>query len=73
MSQERFAQPVSCERNESYYLKVIGNGNEQNYIKVHFVSYRPHPAEVLIHDGFRIRMVHRALLYVKENGAIDQE
>ena len=66
MGQSRYIQPKSCELNKTYYMKMGGNGTRVRYKKVRFLGYRPHPAEVLIHDGDRIRVIHRSILYLRK-------
>ena len=65
MEQDKYIQPDSCEMNRSYYVKTNGRGSGASYQKVRFLSYRPHPAEVLIHDGEKARVIHRCILYEK--------
>ena len=67
MGQERYFQPESCEIDKNYYIKTNGNGMGVVYQQVRFLSYRPHPAEVLIHDGDKIRVIHRSILFVKRS------
>lgn len=69
MEQDRYIQPKNCEKDKSYYIKISGNSVDGTYQEVRFLSYRPHPAEVLIHDGDRIRVIHRSFLYIKESGS----
>ena len=65
MEQDKYIQPDSCEMDRSYYIKTNGKGSESSYQEVRFLSYRPHPAEVLIHDGEKPRVIHRCILYAK--------
>ncbi len=65
MDRERYFQPDSCQINRKYYLKISENGSGPNYRQVRFISYRPHPAEVMVHDGTRSRVIHRVDLYQK--------
>ena len=67
MGQEKYIQPDRCEIDRSYYIKLNGEGSEASYQAVRFVSYRPHPAEILIHDGEKSRVIHRRILYAKES------
>jgi hypothetical protein len=67
MDPEGYYQPKSCEINQRYYLRVVKNGSEVNFQRVRFIGYCPHPAEILIHDGKRIKVVHRTFLYLKES------
>ena len=65
MNQDHYSQPKSCRAGGIYYLKISGANGKAEYKKVQFLSYRPHPAEVLVHDGQRPRVVHRRVLYLK--------
>ena len=67
MGQEGYFQPESCELDKKYYIKTNANGIGEVYQQVRFLSYRPHPAEVLIQDGDKIRVIHRSILFVKES------
>lgn len=68
MGQEKYIQPDSCEINKRYYIKLNGKGSDPRYQEVRFLGYRPHPAEVLVHDGEKSRVIHRCILYMKESG-----
>lgn len=68
MAQGRFIQPDSCEIDKQYYLRSNGNGSGVLYKEVRFLSYRPHPAEVLIHDGVKPRVIHRCFLFERVPG-----
>ena len=67
MEQDKYIQPDSCEMDRSYYVKANEKGSEASYQEVRFLGYRPHPAEVLIHDGEKTRVIHRCILYEKES------
>ena len=75
MSQDHYTQPKSCQANGIYYLKISASNGKAEYKKVRFLGYRPHPAEVLVHDGRKPRVVHRRFLYTKisANGGCSQE
>ena len=66
MRQGIFIQPASCQADGMYYLRINQNGFGWAYQRVKFLAYRPHPAEVLVHDGHKARVVHRRFLYCKE-------
>ena len=68
MSQDKFIQPESCTGEQRYYLKIAKNDRGSDFQEVRFIGYRPHPAEILIDDGHRVRMVHRYLIYIKLSG-----
>ena len=67
MGQEEYFQPESCELDKNYYLKTNGSTTGLVYRQVRFLSYRPHPAEVIIADGDKIRVIHRSMLFAKES------
>ena len=64
MAQELYIQPASLTRKGIYYRKINKNGSEAVFQQVTFLSYRPHPAEILIHDGEKPRVIHRRCVYV---------
>jgi len=55
----------SCISGSEYYLKIKSNNGISNYKKVVFLSYRPHPGEVLVRDGNKSRMVYRSDLFAR--------
>ncbi len=59
MSQSIFVRPEHCLEGESYYLRTRRSGAGDRYRQVRFISYRPHPAEVVVNDGEGPRVVHR--------------
>ena len=65
MGHSRYSQPESCRVGENYYGKIDQNGSGASYQPVRFLGYRPHPGEVLVHDGQRPRVIHRYYLYQK--------
>jgi len=58
----------SCISGSEYYLKIKSNNGISNYKKVVFLSYRPHPGEVLVRDGNKSRMVYRSDLFTRKIG-----
>ena len=68
MQKGDYIQPESCENDHYYYLLVKRNPGKTKYQQVRFLSYRPHPAEALVHDGRRPRVVHRRFLFCKASG-----
>lgn len=67
MGHENFIQPDSCEIDGGYYIKSNEKRSGAKCQKVRFLCYRPHPAEVLIHDGDKPRVIHRNILYAKKS------
>lgn len=60
-----YIQPDSCETDQIYYQKMNRDGSAPIYQKVRFLAYCPHPAEVIIDDGERARVIHRCDLFAK--------
>jgi len=67
MSNQEFIQPDRWEIGRKYYLRLNKNGSGVSYQAVKLMSYRPHPAELIIYDGEKKRMVHRRVLFLKES------
>lgn len=68
MDDARYQRPESCRQGNDYYLKVGEDLNSVRYKKVKFLSYSPHPAEVLISEEGIPRVIHRIDLYQRRNG-----
>jgi len=67
MKRAGYMQPDSCEVGGDYFFKTNGKIAGAEYRKVKFLSYLPHPAEVLVHDGEKCRIIHRRFLYTERN------
>jgi len=65
MEQNGYYQPVTCIPGERYYMKNDKQKTPTQYKRVEFISYRPHPAEVVIREGKKPRVIHRAYLFQK--------
>ena len=65
MEERGYFQPESCCRGKEYYIKANGKLDQISYTKVEFLKYRPHPAEVLVLDCGKPRVIHRINLYRK--------
>jgi hypothetical protein len=66
MEKNGYYLPDSCLAGNDYYLKIKSNSEFSEYRKVIFMSYRPHPAEVLIRDREKPRMVYRSDLFAHQ-------
>ena len=55
--------PGSYNLGEDYFIKVNNNNGQAEFNVVVFVSYRPHPGEVIVRDENRTRMVYRSDLF----------
>ncbi len=67
MKQSSYYQPDTCIPGKQYYIKTKGPGSATQYKGVKFISYRPHPAEVLIREDNITRVIHRIYL-LQKNG-----
>ena len=65
MEKNRYCLPDSCLAGNEYYLRIKSNSEFSEYRKVIFLSYRPHPAEVMVREGNRSRMVYRSDLFTR--------
>ncbi len=65
MEKNGYYLPDSCLAGNEYYLGIKSNSEFPEYRKVIFLSYRPHPAEVMVRDGNRSRMVYRSDLFTR--------
>jgi hypothetical protein len=70
MGMDEYTQPQSCITGRRYFLKITHKETMATYQSVEFIGYRPHPAEVLVHDGIRARVIHRNDLFQKNGGQI---
>lgn len=57
----------SCKLGKEYYIKVKSDLEHAKFKKVKFLSYRPHPGEVMVRDGNRSRMVYRSNLFSRQD------
>lgn len=67
MQTENYFQPDTCIPGKVYFVKIENTDSTSNYLSVKFVSYCPHPAEVIIRDGDRTKVIHRIYL-LQKNG-----
>jgi hypothetical protein len=67
MHHENYFQPDTCIPGKLYYIKVKYNGSTTNYESVKFVGYCPHPAEVIVRNDGKIKVIHRVYL-LQKNG-----
>ncbi|MCJ7734511.1 MAG: hypothetical protein MUP11_08175 [Anaerolineales bacterium] len=68
MDDTRYQRPESCQQGKDYYFRIAEDLRSVRYKKVKFLSYRPHPAEVLISKEGIPRKIHRIDLYQRRNG-----
>ncbi len=65
MKKNGYCLPGSCLAGSEYYLKIKSNSEVTVFKRVIFLSYRPHPGEVMIREGNRSRMVYRSDLFTR--------
>jgi len=65
MRHDEYFQPDTCIPGKQYFIKTDDGKSTIRFLRVKFIEYRPHPAEVIIHDGSRIKVVHRKNLFQK--------
>ena len=63
MEARNFYQPESCQLGGIYFIKEDSPDPNSNYTRVEFISYRPHPGEVVVKQGEMLKVVHRTFLY----------
>ena len=66
MKMNGYYLPGSCRAGGEYYLRIKTDSDLQEFIKVVFIGYRPNPAEVVVRDAGRSRMVYRSDLYSRK-------
>ena len=68
MNNNGFYRPESCRVGEEYYIGKEDNSNNVEYKPVQFVSYRPHPGELLIREDGISTVIYRRQLYARKKG-----
>ncbi len=68
MKYENYFQPDTLIRGKLYYIKTTSPDLPNKLLPVNFVDYRPHPAEVLVRDGSRTKVIRRVILFQKNGG-----
>ena len=66
MNKNGFYRPESCRKEEKYYIEDDENSKDVEYKPVEFVSYRPHPGELLIRENGVARVIYRRQLYARK-------
>lgn len=67
MHTENYFQPDTCIPGKEYYIKIKDPDMTSKYKSVRFIGYCPHPAEIIIRDGIRTKVIHRIYL-LQKNG-----
>jgi len=63
MEGKNYYQPESCRFGGEYFIKEDSPDADSAYTRVEFISYRPHPGEVVVKQGETLLVVHRTFLY----------
>jgi hypothetical protein len=66
MINNSFYRPERCRVGEEYYIVEKRNSPNVEYKPVEFVSYRPHPGELLIREDGVARVIYRRQLYARK-------
>ena len=69
MEMNGYYQPESCQEGRVYFVREENNSTVNKYKKVEFLDYRPHPGELLIKEDGVKKVIHRRLLYSRNNGS----
>jgi hypothetical protein len=72
MEDNYYFQPETCVLGKHYYLMSKEPDSSTVFRKVIFIGYCPHPAEVLVKDGDKRKVIHRVYLFQKNNQEIEQ-
>jgi hypothetical protein len=65
MKKNGYYLPGSCRAGNEYFLRTKSNSEIPEFRRVIFLGYRPHPAEVIIREGNKSRMVYRSDLFTR--------
>ena len=66
MNKNGFYRPERCRKEEEYYIEDDENSKDVEYKTVEFVSYRPHPGELVIREDGVARVIYRRQLYARK-------
>ena len=69
MDMNRYYRPESCQKGQIYFVCNENNSASNKYKEVEFVDYRPHPGELLIKEDGVTKVIHRRLLFSRNNGS----
>jgi len=67
MLPESYFQPDTCIPGKQYYIKITDQDSTIRFKGVKFINYCPHPAEVIVREGSRTKVIHRVYL-LQKNG-----
>jgi len=66
MNNNGFYRPERCQEGEEYFILEEDNLPKVEYKIVEFVSYRPHPGELVIKEDGVARVIYRRQLYARK-------
>jgi hypothetical protein len=66
MNKNGFYRPERCQTGEEYFIMKEKNSTKVEYKHVEFVSYRPHPGELVIREDGVARVIYRRQLYARK-------
>ena len=63
MNANRYQRPEKYRTGELYFIQEKKSSVECSFMEVEFLSYRPHPGELVIKENGVARVIHRRLLF----------
>ncbi|MCJ7718039.1 MAG: hypothetical protein MUO54_16170 [Anaerolineales bacterium] len=66
MNKNGYYRPESCQVGNEYFIREENNSTNEMYKLVVFVSYRPHPGELLIKEDGVTSVIYRRQLYARK-------
>jgi len=67
MYHENYFQPDTCIPGKEYYIKTIGLDAKIKVQSVVFVAYCPHPAEVIVRNDGKNKVIRRVYMLQKNS------
>ena len=66
MNKNGFYRPESCREGEEHFIMKEKDSTKVEYKHVEFVSYRPHPGELVTREDGVARVIYRRQLYARK-------
>ena len=66
MKNNGYCTPETCHEGREYFIKDKSVLQDDKYLQVEFLGYRPHPGEVVIKAQGKVRVIHRRLIFVRK-------
>lgn len=63
MGKNGYCPVYSCKKGEEYFIRTISDSGMMEYKRIEFRNYRPHPGEITVKDGEKVRLAYRADLF----------